>query len=149
MGKGSTAAGILCLAPARTSPGPNIDWTQLPAPVMGHCIRTIGTSPDVAYLAMAVATALGAVTSPSLVNLLSNLNAMFHTLRTKPGKREGADSSDVISPADPNCPILLVFSCSKQVRLLHSIRSASRCTVLIAGECSIADDRKWKGEPYI
>ncbi|OLC62554.1 MAG: hypothetical protein AUH89_01135 [Ktedonobacter sp. 13_1_40CM_4_52_4] len=68
-----------------------IDWTQLPAEVMGYCIRTIGTSPDAAYLAMAAATAFGAVTSPSLLNMLSNLKALFHTLRFVCGMQHLSD----------------------------------------------------------
>jgi hypothetical protein len=77
--------------PKELHQAPGIDWTQLPAEVMGYCIRTIGTSPDAAYLAMAAATAFGAITSPSLLNMLSNLKALFHTLRFVCGMQHLSD----------------------------------------------------------
>ncbi len=73
---------------------PGFDWSQLPAEVMGLCIRSSDTSPDAAYLAMAAATAFGAVTTVSLLSMLGNLKALFHTLRTECGMNHPSDLRD-------------------------------------------------------
>src|SRR2546425_8815491 len=49
---------------------PGIDWTKLPSRTMGYCVRTISDSPDAAVLAVAAASACGAMTNPSLQNLV-------------------------------------------------------------------------------
>src|SRR5205823_7133249 len=40
---------------------PGIRWTQLPAELMGYCLRTIRNSPDAAHLALAAGTLTGAM----------------------------------------------------------------------------------------
>src|SRR2546421_12713631 len=71
--------------PSVLNDAPGIDWAQLPPELMGRCIRTIGTSPDAAYLAMADASAYGRVTADSLVQLLRHLHSLITTLRQDSG----------------------------------------------------------------
>lgn len=77
--------------PSLLHDAPGIDWSLLPAEVMLYCIRIIGTSPDAGNLAIAAATALEAVTRPSLLSMLSNLKTLFHTLRTECGMHDLSD----------------------------------------------------------
>src|SRR6266699_5843150 len=58
---------------------------------MGCCIRTIGASPDAAYLAMAVASALGRMSTNSLVQMVHNLHSLFTTLRNDCGMKRVLD----------------------------------------------------------
>ncbi len=77
--------------PSVLNDAPGIDWAQLPPEVMGCCIRTIGTSPDAAYLAMAAASAYGRVSTNSLVQMLLHLHSLFTTLRKDCGMERVCD----------------------------------------------------------
>src|SRR5712691_11850002 len=70
---------------------PGVEWTLLPARVMGYCIRSVGASPDAAFLAMAAAAASGEVNTDSLVQLLRHLRAFFTTMRTICGMQSVSD----------------------------------------------------------
>ena len=48
---------------------------------MGYCVRTIGASPDAAHLAIAVASALGAMNTRTLLALTGNLSKLLRVLR--------------------------------------------------------------------
>jgi hypothetical protein len=70
---------------------PGIDWTDLPAQVMGYCVRVIGNSPDAAVLALAIGVMSGAGGSTSLYSMLQRLNALFRTLRSNYGMTQLSD----------------------------------------------------------
>ncbi len=67
--------------PGELHEAPGIDWTTCSPELMGYCVRTIGTSPDAAFLAMAAASALGAIGSRTLLALLGNLDKLLRTFR--------------------------------------------------------------------
>src|SRR6266481_348544 len=59
---------FLAWLPKDLHDAPGIDWTTIPPGVMGYCVRTIGNSPDAAHLAIAVASALGAINTRTLLS---------------------------------------------------------------------------------
>jgi hypothetical protein len=61
---------------------PGVHWSQLPTEVMGYCVRTISNSPDTPILAMAVASAQGAMTNRTYLTFAGCLNRLFRALRT-------------------------------------------------------------------
>lgn len=68
--------------PKELHAAPGIDWTQLPGKVMRYCVYTIGGSPDAAVLALAAASAHGAIAPHSLLHYLKRLYRLFQTLRS-------------------------------------------------------------------
>src|SRR6266496_1116791 len=62
---------------------PGIEWTHLPPKVMGYCVRTVGSSPDAVYIAIAVASAFGAINDYTLLRIVGELNKLFRTLRSQ------------------------------------------------------------------
>ena len=69
--------------PKELHDAPGIDWTTIPPGVMGYCVRTIGNSPDAAHLAIAVASALGAINTRTLLSLIGDLNILLRTFRSE------------------------------------------------------------------
>ncbi len=67
--------------PSDLHDAPGIEWAQLPPAVMGYCVRTIGASPDAAHLAIAVASALGAMNTRTLLALTGHLSKLLRVLR--------------------------------------------------------------------
>jgi hypothetical protein len=59
---------------------PGIDWTTLPAGVMGYLIKTIGDSPDAAVMAVCAAS-VRSIDENSQYTLIKNLGALFKNLR--------------------------------------------------------------------
>ncbi len=68
--------------PKELHDAPGIDWTQLPGNVMRYCAYTIGDNPDAAVLALAAASAQGAIAPHSLLHYLKRLCRLFQTLRS-------------------------------------------------------------------
>lgn len=68
--------------PADLLHAPGIDWTHLPSQAAGYLIRSVGTSPDAAYLAMAAVTAMDAISTASLLSMLFSLHSLLQMLRT-------------------------------------------------------------------
>ncbi len=60
---------------------PGIEWTTFPPELMGYCVRTVGESLYAASLAMAAASALGAIDSRTLLSLIGNLDHLLRILR--------------------------------------------------------------------
>ncbi len=81
--------------PEELHDAPGIDWTKIPSRTMGYCIRTVGNSPDAPALAMAAAVAYGAMTNPSLQNLIVSLKHLFQGLRDVCGMEHIADLQHV------------------------------------------------------
>jgi hypothetical protein len=77
--------------PFQLHDAPGVNWSLLPASIMGYCIRNMGTSPDADYLAMAIASAHDVVSPNSLMQLLGNLHALLTTLRTVCGMERVCD----------------------------------------------------------
>src|SRR5260370_36577298 len=61
--------------PQELHDAPGVRWTQLPAKLMGYCLRTIRNSPDAAHLALA------AVTMPAAMNVNSQYKCLIHLNR--------------------------------------------------------------------
>jgi hypothetical protein len=78
---------FLAWLPPELHNAPGVQWSQFPAEVMGYCVRTISTSPDASILAMAVASAQGAMTNRTYLAFAGCLNRLFRALRTT-GKME-------------------------------------------------------------
>src|SRR5947208_11095601 len=57
--------------PQELRDAPGMRWTQLPAELMGYCLRTIRNSPDAAHLALAAGSMHGAM----------NLNSQYKVLK--------------------------------------------------------------------
>jgi hypothetical protein len=77
--------------PRELHDAPGIDWTQLPPTVMGYCVNTIGKSPDRTHLAVAVASAFGAIKNHTLLHLVGHLHRFFQTLRSKCNMKQLSD----------------------------------------------------------
>lgn len=60
---------------------PGIDWKELPIRIMGYLTRSVGKSPDAAFLAMSAASISGAVDTPTFAKMLGSLNNCLIALR--------------------------------------------------------------------
>ena len=67
--------------PQELHDAPGIRWAQLPAELMGYCLRTIRNSPDAALLALAAGSMHGAMDINSQYVNLKNLNRLLRSLR--------------------------------------------------------------------
>jgi hypothetical protein len=61
---------------------PGINWTQLPAELMGYCLRAIRNSQDAAHLAIVAGSIHGTMSMNSQLGILENLNRFLRSLRT-------------------------------------------------------------------
>ncbi len=62
---------------------PAVVWAEIPAEVMGYCIHTIGNSLDIEMLAVIAASVRGAMDVASERGILSKMNRLFRTLRSR------------------------------------------------------------------
>ncbi len=60
---------------------PGIEWTAFPPELMGYCVRTVGKNLYATFLAVAAASALGAIDSRTLLALIGNLDHLLRILR--------------------------------------------------------------------
>ena len=67
--------------PKELHDAPGIRWAQLPAELMGYCVRAIRNSPDAAHLALAAASMHGAMGITSAYRQLNHLNNFLRSLR--------------------------------------------------------------------
>lgn len=67
--------------PKELHDAPGIEWTTFPPELMGYCVRTVGESLYAASLAIAAASALGAIGSRTLLALIGNLDHLLRLLR--------------------------------------------------------------------
>src|SRR6266699_4043263 len=67
--------------PQELHDAPGMRWTQLPAELMGYCLRTIRNSPDAAHLALAAGSLTGAMNMNSQGTALNLLNRLLRSLR--------------------------------------------------------------------
>ncbi|BCL79003.1 hypothetical protein ccbrp13_14680 [Ktedonobacteria bacterium brp13] len=74
---------FLTWLPCELHDAPGIDWEQLPAEVMGYCVRTIGNSPDAAVLAVAAASMHGEMGLASLRAQFRNVAVLLRDFRTR------------------------------------------------------------------
>ena len=68
--------------PKQLHDAPGIDWKNLPAEIMGYCVRTIGSSLDAPVLAMVAASIHGAISISSQRVLLKQVNNLLRSLRS-------------------------------------------------------------------
>jgi integrase len=69
--------------PQELHDAPGVRWTQLPAKLMGYCLRTIRNSPDAAHLALAAGT------MPAAMNVNSQYKCLIHLYRLLRSLRAG------------------------------------------------------------
>ncbi len=67
--------------PQELHDAPEIDWAKLPPEIMGYCVKTIGSSPDAATLALAAASLHGAVSLSSHRTNLKEITGLLRSLR--------------------------------------------------------------------
>src|SRR5438132_3311111 len=67
--------------PQELHDAPGVCWSQLPAELMGYCLRTIRNSPDAAHLALVAGSMPGDMTMNSQYKILVDLNRLLRSLR--------------------------------------------------------------------
>ncbi len=72
---------FLAWLPQELHDAPGMSWTQLPAELMGYCLRAIRNSPDAAHLALVAGSLPSTMNVNSQEATLSNLNRLLRSLR--------------------------------------------------------------------
>src|SRR5258705_2709314 len=67
--------------PQELHDAPGVRWTQLPAELMGYCLRALGNSLDATHLALAAGSMPSAMAVYSQYTILKNLNRLLRSLR--------------------------------------------------------------------
>jgi integrase len=68
--------------PQELRDAPEMRWTQLPAELLGYCLRAIRNSPDAAHLAVVAGSMHDAMSITSQRTILKRLNTLLRSLRT-------------------------------------------------------------------
>src|SRR5260370_1669051 len=74
---------FLAWLPQELHDAPGMSWTQLPAELMGYCLRAIRNSPDAAHLALVAGSLPSTMNVNSQEPTLPHLNTLLRSLRAR------------------------------------------------------------------